>query len=82
MFGKVVIPSSQIFLFRKNAFAIINHKPFVPGHVLVCSKKIVPKLADLTEIEILDLFMTAQEISKKLSTINNCLYNICLQNGK
>ncbi len=26
--------------------------------------------------------MSAQDVSKKLSAINNCVYNICLQNGK
>ena len=50
IFGHVIIPTSQIFLLRKNVYAIINHQPFVPGHVLVCSRKVVPKLSDLTEI--------------------------------
>lgn len=26
--------------------------------------------------------MSAQDVSKKLSTLNNSVYNICLQNGK
>lgn len=82
LFGKVIIPPTQIFLLRKNVFAIVNHRPFVKGHVLVCSRKCVPKLSDLTEIEILDLFMSAQEVSRKLSTLNHCVYNISIQNGK
>lgn len=30
----------------------------------------------------LDLFVTAQEVAKKLSTVNSCVYNITLKNGK
>lgn len=48
IFANIVIPSTQIFLSRKNVFAIVNHKPFLPGHVLVCSRRIVPRLSDLT----------------------------------
>ena len=50
MFGTHSILPSQVFVLRKNVFAIINHKPFVKGHVLVCSRRIVPKIQDLTEI--------------------------------
>ncbi len=39
IFGQNIIPSSQIFLLRKNVVGIINHKPFVPGHVLICSRR-------------------------------------------
>jgi diadenosine tetraphosphate (Ap4A) HIT family hydrolase len=45
IFGTCIITSSQIFLSCKNIFAIINHKPFLPGHVLVCSRRNVQKLS-------------------------------------
>lgn len=48
IYGSTIIPFSQIFLSRKNIFAIVNHKPLFPGHVLICSRRIVPKLSDLT----------------------------------
>lgn len=44
VFNNTIIPHSQIFLIRKNVFGLINHKPFVPGHVLICSRKTVAKL--------------------------------------
>jgi bis(5'-adenosyl)-triphosphatase len=50
VFGVAIIPPSQIFLMRKNVYAMTNHKPFVQGHVLVVSRREVPKLQDLTEI--------------------------------
>jgi bis(5'-adenosyl)-triphosphatase len=48
IFGESIIPSSQIFLIRKNVFATVNRKPTVQGHVLVCAKREVPKIQDLT----------------------------------
>jgi|LakMenE01Jun11ns_1017448.scaffolds.fasta_scaffold8285121_1 diadenosine tetraphosphate (Ap4A) HIT family hydrolase len=44
VFNNSIIPQSQIFLLRKNVFGLINHKPFVPGHVLICARKAVAKL--------------------------------------
>lgn len=82
VFGLTNVPATQIFLIRKNAFAIINHKPYVKGHVLVCSRREVTKIQELTEIESIDLFMIAQEICKKLQQIHKTSYEIFLQNGK
>lgn len=48
IFGTTIIPTSQIFLLRKNVFGLVNHKPYVPGHVLICSRKITPKFQELT----------------------------------
>ncbi len=44
VFNNSIIPCSQIFLMRKNVFGLINNRPFVKGHVLICSRRIVPKL--------------------------------------
>ena len=82
IFGQSIIPPSQIFLLRKNVFAMVNHKPFAPGHVLVCSRAPAPKLQDLTEVETIDLFMTAHEVSRKLQQIYQIEYQVFCQNGK
>jgi bis(5'-adenosyl)-triphosphatase len=50
VFNNKIIPHSQIFLMRKNVFGLINHKPCVQGHVLICSRRIIPKIEDLTEV--------------------------------
>jgi diadenosine tetraphosphate (Ap4A) HIT family hydrolase len=60
VFGLTNVPSTQVFLTRKNVFAIINHKPYVRGHVLVCARREVSKIQELTEIESIDLFMIAK----------------------
>lgn len=44
VFNNSIIPSSQIFLMRKNVFGLINNRPFVKGHVLICSRRTVAKL--------------------------------------
>jgi diadenosine tetraphosphate (Ap4A) HIT family hydrolase len=48
VFGEAVIPASQIFLMRKNVFAIIRNPPLSKGHVLVCSRRQMAKFQDLT----------------------------------
>lgn len=81
MFGPHLIAPSQVFILRKNVFAIVNHKPYMPGHVLVCSRRVVPKIQDLTEIETLDFFITAQEIVRKMETIYKVSCQMVIQNG-
>jgi len=82
VFNGKVIPQSQFFLMRKNVFGLIHHKPCKQGHVLICSKRMVPKISDLTEVETIDLFMTAQEVVKKLQVIYNIQYDLTMQNGE
>jgi bis(5'-adenosyl)-triphosphatase len=44
-------------------------KPIVPGHVLVVARRSVARLKELTEIETLDLWLTAQEVAKIIEQI-------------
>lgn len=44
IFNNTIISYSQIFLMRKNVFGLINNRPFVKGHVLVCARRCVSKL--------------------------------------
>jgi bis(5'-adenosyl)-triphosphatase len=82
VFGVYPIPSSQIFLLRKNVFGMVNHKPFIPGHVLLCTRRIVPRLEELNEEETLDLFTTAQEVCQRLESISQLNYEMTIQNGE
>ena len=42
---------------------MVNKQPFVNGHILVCPTRKVARFADLTELELIEMWMAAQEIS-------------------
>ncbi|KAF2069609.1 hypothetical protein CYY_009074 [Polysphondylium violaceum] len=62
-FGQYIIRQSEIFFTSELSFALVNLKPVLPGHVLVCPKRIVPRFKDLTKEEVSDLWISAQKIS-------------------
>jgi len=68
-FGDKIIPSQQVFIVRRHVYAMVNVKPITPGHVLVCPTRAVTHFRDLTELETLELFVCAKEISKKFEDI-------------
>ncbi|XP_072136217.1 bis(5'-adenosyl)-triphosphatase-like [Mobula birostris] len=63
-FGQHIIKSSVIFLQTELSFALVNRKPVVPGHVLVCPVRVVERFQDLHPEEITDLFQTSQKVAK------------------
>ncbi|ORX57662.1 fragile histidine triad protein [Hesseltinella vesiculosa] len=63
MFGPNVIPDSQIFYQSLHCFGLVNLKPIIPGHVLVVSKRLVPRLNELRPEEAADLMISARNIS-------------------
>jgi len=48
------------------AYAIVNLKPIVPGHVLVCSTRPIPRLADLRADELTELMCAVQRVGRVL----------------
>lgn len=68
-YGTIDIPATQIFLLRKNVVGIVNLKPILPGHVLVCPRRNVLRLRDLNEIETLDLWLSITEVQKVIEDI-------------
>jgi len=63
-FGPFAIPRTQIFYETANVFAIVNLKPVVRGHVLVCPKRVVPKFTDLTSEEIAELWTSVAVVQR------------------
>ncbi|XP_061864343.1 bis(5'-adenosyl)-triphosphatase isoform X2 [Colius striatus] len=61
-FGQHLIKPSAIFLKTELSFALVNRKPVVPGHVLVCPLRPVERFRDLGPEEVADLFRTAQRV--------------------
>ncbi|KAM9534950.1 bis(5'-adenosyl)-triphosphatase isoform 5-T7 [Salvelinus alpinus] len=62
-FGQHVIKASAVFLQTELSFALVNRKPVVPGHVLVCPLRPVERLRDLHPDEVADLFTTTQRVA-------------------
>ncbi|XP_057217532.1 bis(5'-adenosyl)-triphosphatase isoform X1 [Triplophysa rosa] len=61
-FGQHIIKSSAVFLQTELSFALVNRKPVVPGHILVCPLRVVERFRDLHPEEVSDLFMTTQRV--------------------
>nr|CAB3246040.1 bis(5'-adenosyl)-triphosphatase-like [Phallusia mammillata] len=62
-FGTKLIPVSTTFLRTSLSYAVVNIKPIVPGHVLVCSLRPAERFKDLKSDEVADLFQCAQRVS-------------------
>jgi bis(5'-adenosyl)-triphosphatase len=61
-FADKIIHSQFVIISRRHVFAMV-YQP--GGHVVVCPTRVVPKLVEMTEIETLELFVCAKEISKR-----------------
>ncbi|XP_075369945.1 bis(5'-adenosyl)-triphosphatase isoform X3 [Mycteria americana] len=61
-FGQHLIKPSVVFLKTELSFALVNRRPVVPGHVLVCPLRPVERFRDLCPEEVADLFRTAQRV--------------------
>ncbi|PKS09239.1 hypothetical protein jhhlp_003853 [Lomentospora prolificans] len=59
--------TQQVFLTTRHSFALVNLKPLLPGHVLVCPLTRHKRLTDLTTPEITDLFTTVQLVQRLLA---------------
>ncbi|GHJ89031.1 hypothetical protein NliqN6_5433 [Naganishia liquefaciens] len=58
--------ASQVFCRSALSFGIVNLKPLIPGHVLICPNRVVPRLQDLGADEVTDLFLLVQRVGKGL----------------
>ena len=59
----------QVFLKTQHSFALVNLKPLIPGHVLVCPLAPRLRLTDLTPPETSDLFATVQLAQRLLARL-------------
>ncbi|KAK4171795.1 HIT-like domain-containing protein [Triangularia setosa] len=59
--------TSQIFLLTPLSFALVNLKPLLPGHVLVCPLQPHKRLTSLSPEELLDLWQTVQKVQRMLA---------------
>ncbi|KAF8252955.1 HIT-like protein [Wilcoxina mikolae CBS 423.85] len=74
--------TSQLFHLTPLSFAIVNLKPLLPGHILVCPQRVVPRIHDLRPDEITDLFLTVQKLGSAIEKIYKAEgINIAIQDG-
>ncbi|XP_060205503.1 bifunctional bis(5'-adenosyl)-triphosphatase/adenylylsulfatase FHIT-like [Lycium barbarum] len=68
MFGPYKIDNKQVFYSTHLSYALVNLRPLLPGHVLVCPRREVQRFAELTADETSDLWLTAQKVGKQLES--------------
>ncbi|KAL1998600.1 hypothetical protein VTN02DRAFT_5912 [Thermoascus thermophilus] len=74
--------TSQVFHLTPLSFALVNIKPILPGHVLVCPRRRVPRVSDLTAAETTDLFLTARRVGRMVERVFGATsLNIAIQDG-
>ena len=61
---------------------MVNFRPLVPGHVLIISRRRVPRLSELNTEEVSDLFRSVQLVGKFVEKVyNSQALTIALQDG-
>jgi bis(5'-adenosyl)-triphosphatase len=64
------------------SYALVNLKPLLPGHVLICPVRCVPRLSQLTTQETSDLFLTVSHVSRTIERVYNASsLNVAVQDG-
>ncbi|KAI1147298.1 HIT domain-containing protein [Nemania diffusa] len=59
--------TTQIFMTTPLSFALVNLKPLLPGHVLVCPRAPHKRLTELSPAELTDLFSAVQRVQRMLA---------------
>ncbi|KAM8930537.1 bis(5'-adenosyl)-triphosphatase [Pelodytes ibericus] len=81
-FGQHLIKPSIIFLKTTLSFALVNRKPVVPGHVLVCPIRPTKRFKELGPEEVNDLFNTVQRVANVVeSQFGGTSITISVQDG-
>ncbi|XP_049589920.1 bis(5'-adenosyl)-triphosphatase isoform X1 [Syngnathus scovelli] len=81
-FGQHLIKASAVFLRTELSFALVNRKPVVPGHVLVCPLRQVERFRDLRPDEVTDLFSSTQRVAEVVEKHYNATsLTIAIQDG-
>lgn len=83
VFGTARVKSFQVFLKTQHTFAFVNHRPVLPGHVLVASlRPQVKKVKDLSLLELSDFFFVVQKVQSVIEKMNNTESStIAIQDG-
>ena len=79
-FGPHTLHAGQVFFESPLSLGIVNLKPIVPGHVLVISKRVCARVADLSPEEVSDLFTAVHRVGPVVEQHYGCsAMNIAIQ---
>lgn len=83
LFGKFLIPAEHVFYRSSLSAAFVNLRPIVPGHVLVVSNRVVPRIGDLSDDEYADLWKSVRVVQELLAKhYHATAFNVAVQDGK
>lgn len=83
VFEKYPIDFRTIFLETKHCVAFTNIRCVVPGHVLIATKRIIPRLHQMTVAETKELFTSAKRVAQVLEKHHNARsMTITVQDGE
>jgi bis(5'-adenosyl)-triphosphatase len=82
-FGPFQVVNQVFHLSRSRlTYGLVNLKPLLPGHVLICPVRSVPRLSQLSIKETTDLFNTVQIVSRTLERVYRATaFNVAVQDG-
>ncbi|PNS16311.1 hypothetical protein CAC42_6418 [Sphaceloma murrayae] len=81
-FGPFTV-TSQVFYTTPHSFALVNLRPLLPGHILVCPHKPHTHLSSLSGPEVSDLFLTVQRLQRTLQRVYKATaFNVAIQDGR
>ncbi|PRW58343.1 Bis(5 -adenosyl)-triphosphatase [Chlorella sorokiniana] len=82
LFGPWKIAADEVFVTSPHAFAFVNLKPVVPGHVLVSPKRVVARFAELSPEEVADLWCLTQRVGTAVEPHFGCTsLTLAIQDG-
>ncbi|XP_024633767.1 bifunctional bis(5'-adenosyl)-triphosphatase/adenylylsulfatase FHIT [Medicago truncatula] len=81
-FGPYKIHHNEVFYSTDLSYAMVNLRPLLPGHVLICPKREVKRFVDLTADETSDLWLTAQKVGRQLESYHKASsLTLAIQDG-
>lgn len=83
LFAQIKLPMSQIFFENDLVFAFVNIKPVLPGHVLICPKRVVHRYCDMTNEEAAEVAIQAKRIGRVVEKMfGSTALNFICQDGE
>lgn len=82
-FGDFVVKNYQAFLRTRHCFAFVNHRPVLPGHVLICPlRRDARRLNNLSSSELSDFMMSIKLVQEAVEKeFDTCSSTIAIQDG-